>query len=121
MQSLHAFLLRRDFIMLSTRWLPLYATNLGQDCAMLNTSAPAYTCAEQDGFRTSPSVYSLRCVLRFDTIYCVSRGEFHGVIATFASSTSYVTEKKSRPDIGRRKKSHACFLAQCCACFIWLQ
>ena len=52
MQSLHAFLLRRDFIMLSTRWFPLYATNLGQDCAMLNTSAPAYTCAEQDGHLT---------------------------------------------------------------------
>src|ERR1035437_8013526 len=53
MQSLHAFLLRRDFIMLSTRWFPLYATNLGQDCAVLNTSAPAYTCAEQDGHRVS--------------------------------------------------------------------
>src|ERR1022692_1484283 len=39
MQSLHVFLLRRDFIMLSTRWFRLYATNLGQDCAMLNTSA----------------------------------------------------------------------------------
>src|ERR1022692_55265 len=39
MQSLHVFLLRRDFIMLSTRWFRFYATNLGQDCAMLNTSA----------------------------------------------------------------------------------
>src|ERR1035437_9717816 len=39
MQSLHVFLLRRDFIMLSTRWFRLYDTNLGQDCAMLNTSA----------------------------------------------------------------------------------
>ena len=39
--------------MLSTRWFPLYATNLGQDCAVLNTSAPAYTCAEQDGHRVS--------------------------------------------------------------------
>jgi hypothetical protein len=38
----NAVLLRRDFITLSTRLIPLYATNLGQDYAMLDASASSF-------------------------------------------------------------------------------